>query len=211
MKFEETTALRHTPKQIRGQRKVDHILRSAEALFAEVGFENATTNAISARAGVSIGSLYQFFASKDAILEAMADRYLEQTRLELGRFMESSSEFELDEFLNQILAMPIKLQEQRPYFLQCLAVSRPSPALSPAVDRLVDELASYVLRLLERGTVETDQKTLRLRSRICVIMLGSMLPMAVHTRGRERLRATDEINCLLKSYLEPMLKVPGKL
>jgi len=211
MKFEETTALRHTPKQIRGQRKVDHILRSAEALFAEVGFENATTNAISARAGVSIGSLYQFFASKDAILEAMADRYLEQTRLELGQLMESSSEFELDEFINRMLALAIKLQEQRPYFLQCLAVSQPSPSLGRAVEKLVDELTGYVLRLLERATTETDPKTLRMRARICVIMIGSMLPLAVHTRGRERLRATDETKLLLKSYIEPMLKVPGKL
>jgi len=211
MKFEGTTALRHTPKQIRGQRKVDHILRSAEALFAEVGFENATTNAISARAGVSIGSLYQFFASKDAILEAMADRYLEQTRLELGRLMESAAEFELDEFLSRIIAVSIKLQEQRPYFLQCLSVSQPSPSLSRGVNRLVNELTNYVLRLLERAAVETDAKNLRMRARICVVLLGSMLPLALHARGRERSRAVNEIKLMLKSYLEPMLKVPGKL
>jgi hypothetical protein len=110
-----------------------------------------------------------------------------------------------------MLALAIKLQEQRPYFLQCLAVSQPSPSLGRAVEKLVDELTGYVLRLLERATTETDPKTLRMRARICVIMIGSMLPLAVHTRGRERLRATDETKLLLKSYIEPMLKVPGKL
>jgi AcrR family transcriptional regulator len=43
-----------------------------------VGYEAATTNAIAARAGVSIGSLYQFFPNKEAILDALVERYLDE-------------------------------------------------------------------------------------------------------------------------------------
>ena len=57
---------------------MEHLLDAADALFAEVGFEQATTNAIAARAGSPIGSLYQFFADKGALLQALANRYREQ-------------------------------------------------------------------------------------------------------------------------------------
>ena len=63
------------PQQDRGQRRVDEILDSAEAVIAEQGWEGATTQAIAARAGASMGSLYQFFPPKDAILLALSQRY----------------------------------------------------------------------------------------------------------------------------------------
>lgn len=209
MIYDTTTALRHAPKQSRGQRKVEHILRSAEALFAEVGFENATTNAIAARAGVSIGSLYQFFASKEAILSAIAERYLEQTRTALNNALDAADETDLEGLLHTLLEIVIKLQEQRPYFLQCLARSKPSPVLSDPVTRVSEALASRVMALLEDITVERDAKLLRLRAHICVETMSGLLPLALHVRGRERAVATREIVLVLVRYLQPTLK-PGK-
>jgi AcrR family transcriptional regulator len=55
--------------------RVNTILDAAEQLFAEVGYEEATTNQIAARASTSIGSLYQFFPNKEAILHAVTERY----------------------------------------------------------------------------------------------------------------------------------------
>src|SRR5690349_17805146 len=126
MSYEGSTALRHAPKQVRGQRKVDHILRVAEALFAEIGFENSTTNAVAARAGISIGSLYQFFSGKEAILEAMADRYIEQTKVVLRKHFTTSQDLGVEPFIRILIEVMLKQQEQRPYFLQALATSRPS-------------------------------------------------------------------------------------
>jgi AcrR family transcriptional regulator len=67
--------MRRQPKQARSQQRVDHLLDVAAQLFEEVGYDAATTNAIAARAGVSIGSLYQFFPNKQAIMEALVERY----------------------------------------------------------------------------------------------------------------------------------------
>ena len=60
------------PVQKRGQQRVEAILDAAEAVFGEMGVDAATTNAIAERAGASVGSLYHFFANKDAILYALA-------------------------------------------------------------------------------------------------------------------------------------------
>ena len=67
--------MRRAPQQARAQQRVDAILNAAEAAFGEVGYEAATTNAIAAQAGIPIGSLYQFFPNKGAILQAVAQRY----------------------------------------------------------------------------------------------------------------------------------------
>jgi AcrR family transcriptional regulator len=57
---------------------VNHILNVADEVFAEMGFEAATTIEIAARAKMSVGSLYRFFPDKAAILKALAGSYLEQ-------------------------------------------------------------------------------------------------------------------------------------
>src|SRR6202012_2071248 len=62
-------------RQERGRKRMAELLRAAGEVFAEAGYEAATTNAIAARAGVSPGTLYQFFPNKQAIAEALAEEY----------------------------------------------------------------------------------------------------------------------------------------
>lgn len=66
------TAVRRQP---RGQRRMSEILDAAAVVFGRVGVERATTNAIAAQAGISPGSLYQFFRHKDEIMAALGTRY----------------------------------------------------------------------------------------------------------------------------------------
>jgi AcrR family transcriptional regulator len=69
---------RRVPRPDRGQRRVEQLLEAAAEVIGEVGVDAATTNAIAARAGTSVGSLYQFFPNKDAIVQALAARYESQ-------------------------------------------------------------------------------------------------------------------------------------
>ncbi len=71
----DETSMRRTPKQARGKQRVDHLLDTAAQVFDEVGIEAASTNLIARRAGVSIGSLYQFFPNKEALFNALVERY----------------------------------------------------------------------------------------------------------------------------------------
>jgi AcrR family transcriptional regulator len=69
--------MRRQPQQARSQERVKQILDVAEQMFLEIGYEVTTTRTIAARAEVSVGSLYQFFPDKEAILKALAVRYLQ--------------------------------------------------------------------------------------------------------------------------------------
>jgi AcrR family transcriptional regulator len=68
---------RKTPVQSRSRERVERILDAAALVFADVGYEAATTDAIAERAGASIGSLYQFFPNKRSLFDAVARRHLD--------------------------------------------------------------------------------------------------------------------------------------
>jgi AcrR family transcriptional regulator len=68
---------RKLPIQVRGEVRVRALLEAAEVVFADQGYDGATMSAIAACADAPIGSLYQFFPSKEAIGVALIDQYLE--------------------------------------------------------------------------------------------------------------------------------------
>jgi len=69
-------------RQERGARRVEAIVAAAATLFAERGFDGTSMNAIAKAAGMTIGSLYQYFPSRDAIVDAVAESYLAAWRAE---------------------------------------------------------------------------------------------------------------------------------
>ena len=66
---------RKEPRQPRARATVDAILLAAAHILKTEGFERATTNRIAERAGVSIGSLYQYFPNKQAVVAALRERH----------------------------------------------------------------------------------------------------------------------------------------
>src|ERR1700731_3881711 len=68
----ENQERRQAHRQKRGALRVEEILHAAGTLFAERGYDRVTTHMIAAHAGISPGSLYQFFPNKEAITQAFA-------------------------------------------------------------------------------------------------------------------------------------------
>ncbi|MCX4247962.1 TetR/AcrR family transcriptional regulator [Paraliomyxa miuraensis] len=73
-------ARRRRPTQQRSQRRLEAILEAAAESFAEHGFSDTTMEGIAARAGTSIGSLYQFFPNKTAVFREVAQRCMQLAR-----------------------------------------------------------------------------------------------------------------------------------
>lgn len=71
---------RKRPRQERSRETVDVILEAAARVLARHGYTRATTNRIAEAAGVSVGSLYEYFPNKDAVLVAIAERQLEEMK-----------------------------------------------------------------------------------------------------------------------------------
>ncbi len=80
-------APRRKPRQERSLFTVEAIFQSVRQIVATQGEAGLTSNRIAEVAGVSIGSLYQYFPSKEAILAAMLDRHCEKVMLELDALL----------------------------------------------------------------------------------------------------------------------------
>ena len=75
METQGFVAARKRPRQRRSKDTVDAILEATARVLVERGFENATTNHIAEVAGVSIGSLYQYFPNKASLVLAVVERH----------------------------------------------------------------------------------------------------------------------------------------
>jgi AcrR family transcriptional regulator len=71
---------RRRPTQQRSQRRLEAIVEAAAEAFAAHGFADTTMEGIAARAGTSIGSLYQFFPNKTAVFREVAQRCMQEAR-----------------------------------------------------------------------------------------------------------------------------------
>lgn len=65
--------MRKNPRQQRSRQTVAAAIEAAEQLIAERGWQRLTTNHVAERAGISIGSLYQYFDSKEDLLAALIE------------------------------------------------------------------------------------------------------------------------------------------
>lgn len=82
-----TEKTRRTPRQSRSEATVEAILEATFQLLEQGGVEALTTNHIAERAGVSVGTLYQYFEGKQAILAALAQRQAAAARDRIARIV----------------------------------------------------------------------------------------------------------------------------
>ena len=77
--------MRRAPRQGRSRQTVDAVLAAVPRVIRREGVDAVTTNRIAEAAGVSIGSLYQYFPDKKAIFSALHERHVEDVRQVIER------------------------------------------------------------------------------------------------------------------------------
>ncbi|RWA70191.1 TetR/AcrR family transcriptional regulator [Mesorhizobium sp.] len=85
---------RRAPTQQRSRERVERMLAAASALIAEQGSDAMRMGEVAERAGVSIGSLYQFFPDKRAIVWALAERYTAESQACIASALKDVSDAE---------------------------------------------------------------------------------------------------------------------
>lgn len=83
---------RRTPRQSRAEETVASILEAAAQILEKSGLAAFTTNAVAERAGVSIGTLYQYFADKAALLRALGEREMTAALANIGTALQSEAD-----------------------------------------------------------------------------------------------------------------------
>jgi AcrR family transcriptional regulator len=119
---------RRQPKQRRARQTVEAILDAVVRILKREGAEAVTTNRVAEVAGVSIGSVYQYFPDKGAIFAALHRRHVEEIdRLIEGRLVEYASS-PLDELIQAVVAGMIEAHTSDPKLYEVLGTQVPHRA-----------------------------------------------------------------------------------
>ena len=143
---------RKRPSQARSKATVEAILVAAAQVFRRQGYAGATTDRIAERAGVSVGSLYQYFPNKDAILVALTERHVDAGFALVRELLaETLSDVPaLEPLLRRFVIAMITLHEREPELHRVLFEEAPLPAsLRRQLRERENELATEVAALLE--------------------------------------------------------------
>ncbi len=202
----DDSPFRRIPQQARGQQRIERLLDAAEQVFGEVGYDAATTNAIAARANTSIGSLYQFFPNKEAVLHALAARQLRLLSETLDcELTPETASLPLGEFLDRILGAIAQFQANHAGFHPLFTGAHTSVDLAHAAYDLRQAVAQRIDGLLALRAPTLDPRDRLLYAQVCVNAVAALLPLAQKAPGAERARVVAEIKRLLLAYLSPVL------
>ena len=139
---DEALSPRKLPRQERAAATVAAILEAAACILETGGFEAYTTNAIAARAGASIGSLYQYFPNKTALTQALIAREDAGLLRELVRLLERPAGVDR---LRELIAIAVANQLRRPALARLLDVEE--ARLPPGDEaRRLDDMRRSILQ-----------------------------------------------------------------
>jgi AcrR family transcriptional regulator len=113
---------RNQPRQQRSRATVGVILDAAIRVLDREGLDALTTSRVAEVAGVSVGTLYQYFAHKDAIVEALQNRELERAAAMLERVLKSSESASDRELARRVVVELLQLYQAAPALHRVLAV-----------------------------------------------------------------------------------------
>jgi AcrR family transcriptional regulator len=122
------------PQQTRSRALVARVLQAAGELFASEGYEQTTTNGIAAAAGVSVGSLYQFFVDKHAILDALQAEWAERLGRELDATLDVRDDRPAESIVDDVIAVHATLDREQPGLLAVLLTTRGSRQVASTRD-----------------------------------------------------------------------------
>ena len=193
-------------RQARGKQRIAEILDAALALFAEVGYASTSTNAIAARAGISPGSLYQFFPNKEAIAEALSARLVESMRdAHASAFdLELVADLPLGQLIDRMLDPLIAFNTANPgaksLFGNTDMPAQLAKATRPLHEAVTDRVAAILaVRAPSLSTVDRTRSAM-----VAVQIVKAMMPPIVAARGTERAALIGELKKAMRGYIAPL-------
>jgi AcrR family transcriptional regulator len=195
---------RKEPNQERAKETVETIVAATAHILEKEGFENISTNKIAEKAGVSIGSLYQYFPTKDAIFNFMMERYVKsQTALIDGILENRDTSMDLRSTIGLIISAILETKRKQAKFNKLFVQKLMSFTAYEALNRQDQHLIDLFKRHLEphRKEIRTENLELQL---YFVIQAVKMLPTALLFQDRFSFKekaVDEELTELVYSYI----------
>lgn len=149
---------RKRPRQARSVATFEAILEAAARILESLGFAGFNTNAVAELAGVSIGSLYQYFPSKDALIVELIRRERAKLSTHIVEVIQQSDAADLKEKLKLIIQTAVQHQLSRPQLARTLEFASELIGKDVEESEHQHELETIITDLLKRSGVSHAQR-----------------------------------------------------
>jgi AcrR family transcriptional regulator len=129
MKSTDASLTRREPRQQRSRQTVDAMLDAVERVLKRHGIDAITTNRIAEAAGVSIGSVYQYFPDKRAIFTALHGRHVTEVSQAIERALAGSASSTFEDFTRSLVEMLVDVHARDPELHEIISAAVPESAL----------------------------------------------------------------------------------
>ncbi|MFB7130211.1 TetR family transcriptional regulator [Streptomyces sp. NPDC056237] len=193
-------------RQARGEARIAQLLKAAASVFCTAGYTAASTNAIAREAGVSPGTLYQFFPNKEAIAVELGDQLLNRWRETYGAaFLPDHLTLPLDRMLDAVLDPLITFNCENPAFTVLMHGPEIPGMITQGHDALHTTMLNRVETILGGYLPDTPPTQIaRIANMIFILFKGGLDLIMAH-EGEERDAYTRELKTALLRYLEPLV------
>ncbi|MFE6621674.1 TetR family transcriptional regulator [Streptomyces sp. NPDC057740] len=193
-------------RQARGERRIAQLLEAAAAVFTTTGYTAASTNAIAREAGVSPGTLYQFFPNKEAIAIELGERLMREMREAYGEALAPvDPATPLEEAVGAAVDRFIAFNCEHPVFFALMHGPDIPGRITEEHDALHATLLSRIEGLLSSFLPDAAPADLARTSHMCLGLYKAGLELVLAHEGAERDAYVQELKHALTRYLGPLV------
>ena len=196
---------RKSASQKRSHLTVNALLEATARILVREGFDKASTNRIAAVAGVSVGSLYQYFPSKEALVAALIDRHNQEVMRAVHGELAEAVNLPIEQAVRKLVAVAVKAHRIDPELHRVLAEQIPRVGRLEKVETFNRQNYALFKAYLESRRDEIRAVDLELAAFVCVTSIEALTHTAVlHQKllSNEAMAAlVDEATRLVTGYL----------
>ncbi|SMF05700.1 TetR family transcriptional regulator [Streptomyces sp. Amel2xC10] len=193
-------------RQARGERRIAQLLEAAASVFCSTGYTAASTNAIAREAGVSPGTLYQFFPNKEAIAIELGDRLMHEMRETYGEALAPvDPATPLETAVGAAIDRFIAFNCDHPVFFALMHGPDIPGRMAEEHDALHATLLSRIQDLLSSFLPDAPAAELTRTAQMCLGVYKAGLELILGHEGAERDAYVRELKAVLIRYLEPLV------
>lgn len=141
---------RKLPQQDRSKFTVDAILAATAHILTEEGYDKASTNRIAERAGISIGSLYQYFPNKASLITTLRDRHISSMMAVIESKLRDLFDAPIKVVLPEVVKAGIAAHAIDPTLHKVLHEQVPRLSGTESENRMTDLMRNYLAKQCDR-------------------------------------------------------------
>jgi AcrR family transcriptional regulator len=201
------TKPRKHASQERSRATVDALIEATARILVREGFDSASTNRIAEQAGVSVGSLYQYFPGKEALVAAVIARHKQDLMRVVRGVLAEAEGLPLKQAVRKMVTAGVEAHSHDPKLHRVLAEQMPRTGKLGNVDVFDPENYALFKRYLQSRRAEIRAVDLDLAAFVCVTSIESLTHTAVlhhsETFPEEAMqKLVDEATRLIVRYLQ---------